>query len=213
MELNREHFRAIIFYNFRCGLTQQQCTDELNPFLAMKLHQEPVFIDGTANSTEVVVHSKTNFMKVVQNQLLFPKPLMLCANWHWKIVMWSIVRLRQPLLVGRAYIQYCMNICLSKKFIRLGSHTICPLLKKRLVQIDRKKCPKNMIAVLRNTSMASWQVMISGFTRMSSKVNSSRLCCMGASRWVNSNKSCSRKKHFQANSIFSEKLDMSQSFH
>ena len=30
MELNREHFRAIIFYNFRCGLTRQQCIDELN---------------------------------------------------------------------------------------------------------------------------------------------------------------------------------------
>ena len=30
MELNREHFRAIIFYNFRHGLTQQQCIDELN---------------------------------------------------------------------------------------------------------------------------------------------------------------------------------------
>ena len=29
MELNREHFRAIIFYNFRRGLTQQQCIDEL----------------------------------------------------------------------------------------------------------------------------------------------------------------------------------------
>ena len=30
MELNREHFRAIIFYNFRRRLTQQQCIDELN---------------------------------------------------------------------------------------------------------------------------------------------------------------------------------------
>ena len=30
MELNREHFREIIFYNFRSGLTQQQCIDELN---------------------------------------------------------------------------------------------------------------------------------------------------------------------------------------
>ena len=30
MELNRKHFRAIIFYNFRNGLTQQQCIDELN---------------------------------------------------------------------------------------------------------------------------------------------------------------------------------------
>ena len=30
MELNREHFRAIIFYNFQRGLTQQQCIDKLN---------------------------------------------------------------------------------------------------------------------------------------------------------------------------------------
>ena len=30
MELNREHFRAIIFYNFRRGLTHQQCIDEIN---------------------------------------------------------------------------------------------------------------------------------------------------------------------------------------
>ena len=29
MELNREHFRAIIFYKFRRGLTQQQCIDGL----------------------------------------------------------------------------------------------------------------------------------------------------------------------------------------
>ena len=30
MELNREYFLAIIFYNLRLGLTQQQCIDELN---------------------------------------------------------------------------------------------------------------------------------------------------------------------------------------
>ena len=29
-ELNREHFLAITFYNFRRGLTQQQCIDKLN---------------------------------------------------------------------------------------------------------------------------------------------------------------------------------------
>ena len=46
----------------------------------MKLHHPPVFVDGMVNSTEVVVHSKTNFVKVVQNQLLFRKSLMLCAK-------------------------------------------------------------------------------------------------------------------------------------
>ena len=30
MELNREHFHAIIFYNFLRGVTQQQCIDKLN---------------------------------------------------------------------------------------------------------------------------------------------------------------------------------------
>ena len=30
MEFNREYFCAIIFYNFRRGLTQQQCIDQLN---------------------------------------------------------------------------------------------------------------------------------------------------------------------------------------
>ena len=29
MELSREHFRAISFYNFRRGLSRQECIDEL----------------------------------------------------------------------------------------------------------------------------------------------------------------------------------------
>ncbi|GAB1860775.1 Histone-lysine N-methyltransferase SETMAR [Camponotus japonicus] len=29
MELNRENFRAMIYYDFRRGLTQQQCADQL----------------------------------------------------------------------------------------------------------------------------------------------------------------------------------------
>ena len=36
MVLNRKHFRAIIFYNFRRGLTQQQCIDELNSIFGDK---------------------------------------------------------------------------------------------------------------------------------------------------------------------------------
>ena len=68
MELNREHFHAIIFYNFQSGLTQQQCIDELN---SIDKH------DGVVNSTEVAVHCNPNFVKVVQNQLLFWKPLLL----------------------------------------------------------------------------------------------------------------------------------------
>ena len=88
-------------------------------FLVMKLHQGPGFMDGIVNSIEVLVHSKTNFLKVVQHQLLFRKPLMLCANWYCKIVKWPIMRLRPLALMGPAYTQYCMNIWLPKKIYSL----------------------------------------------------------------------------------------------
>ena len=79
MELNREHFRAI-FNNFRRGLTQQQCIDELNSIFGDEALSRTSVCRWYGNSTEVVVHSKMNFVKVVLNQLLFRKPLMLWAN-------------------------------------------------------------------------------------------------------------------------------------
>ncbi|GFT01071.1 putative DD34D transposase [Nephila pilipes] len=36
MELNREHFQAIIFHNFRRGLSRQECFDELNSLYSDK---------------------------------------------------------------------------------------------------------------------------------------------------------------------------------
>ena len=80
MELNREHFRAIIFYNYRRGLTQHQCSDELNSIFGVEALSSTSIYRFIVNSTQVVVHSKTNFVKVVQNQLLLRKPLMLYAN-------------------------------------------------------------------------------------------------------------------------------------
>ena len=43
MELNREHFCEIIYYNIRRGLTQQQCIAELNS----------IFGDETPSRTSV----------------------------------------------------------------------------------------------------------------------------------------------------------------
>ena len=36
MELTREHCRSIIFYNFRCGLSRQECIDELKSLFGDK---------------------------------------------------------------------------------------------------------------------------------------------------------------------------------
>ena len=51
MELNRKHFRVIIFYNFRLRLTQQQCIDELNL----------IFGDEASSRTSVYREIETNF--------------------------------------------------------------------------------------------------------------------------------------------------------
>lgn len=66
MQLNREHFRSIIFYN---GVDELNNSKSMNliQFFAMKLLQVPAFIDGMMNSTEVVVHSTTYFLKIVKN--------------------------------------------------------------------------------------------------------------------------------------------------
>ena len=133
----------------------------------MKPYQGPVFIDGMANSTEVVVHSKTNFVKVVQNQLLFQKPLMLCANWYCKIVMWPIVRLRQPYsLVGPS-----IHSILHE---HLTVNKICWRWKPHNLSIAQKRS-KEMLQKYDRGVSTSWQVMNRGLTRMSPKVSSSRL--------------------------------------
>ena len=48
MELNREHFGAIIFNKFLRGLTQQQCIDELNSIFRSSL--QDIFREGLPKS-------------------------------------------------------------------------------------------------------------------------------------------------------------------
>ena len=81
-------FVRLFFTTFDVDKLNNSASMNLIQFLAMKLHQGPVFINGMVNSTELVVHSKTNFVKVVQNQFLSWKTLMLCPNWYCKIVLW-----------------------------------------------------------------------------------------------------------------------------
>ena len=100
----------------------------------MKHHQEPVFIDGMVSSTEIVVHSKTNFQKVVQKQLLFRKQL--C----------QLILQNRPV----TYRKIETTLGISGTSIHSILHE-----NMRLVSIGRKKGFKNTIGVLRNTSMTS----------------------------------------------------------
>lgn len=49
-------------------------------FLAMKFHQGPAFISGMVNLIVVVGHSMKNFVKFLQNKLLFQKLFIVCVN-------------------------------------------------------------------------------------------------------------------------------------
>lgn len=70
MELNRDNFRAIRSYNFRRRSIQKQCRDELNQIL-VEAPSKTSIIEGMVSSIMVVVHSRTNFLKVFEIQWLF----------------------------------------------------------------------------------------------------------------------------------------------
>ena len=56
-------------------------TRNLFSLLAMKLHPMPLWNDGITSLIVTAIRSPTNFVKIVQNQLLDQKTLMLCKNW------------------------------------------------------------------------------------------------------------------------------------
>ena len=107
MELNRKHFRTITFYNFRRGLTQQQCIDELNSIFG-----------NEAPSRISVYRWYAEFNRgcsSLQDEFREGRPK--------SVVLETFDSVRQSILqdrhvhyrdlmpkVGPAYIQYCMNI-------------------------------------------------------------------------------------------------------
>ena len=60
MKLTREHFRAIIFYNLRRGLSRQECIDNLNLYLAIKRNPIALSNAGSMNSMQVFHKQRQN---------------------------------------------------------------------------------------------------------------------------------------------------------
>ena len=130
MELNREHFRAIVLYNVRRGLTQQQCIDELN------------IIFGDEDPSRISVYRLyfefNRGRSSLQDEFREGRP-------KSAVVSETIDAVRLLILQDR-HVAYCeieatlgisgTNIhsilhehMLSKKFVRVGSHTICQSLQ------------------------------------------------------------------------------------
>ena len=96
MELTRENFHAMINYDFRRGLSRQECIDQL---ISIFVNETPSYVNVKASITSIYVatiRSPTDFVKIVQNQYFDPKTLIQCKNWLRKIFLWHTVRLRQP---------------------------------------------------------------------------------------------------------------------
>ena len=80
MELNREHFCAIIFYNFRRGLTQKQCIDELNSIFGNEVPSRTSVYRWYGEFNRGGSSLQDEFREVQPKSIVVPKPLMLRAN-------------------------------------------------------------------------------------------------------------------------------------
>ena len=125
------------------------------------------------NSTEVVVHFKTNFVKVIRKSIVVPETIgarqLILSDRHV-----TYREIEATLGISWTSIHSILQEHLTVKKIcsRWILHNLS-IVQKRFVSSDRKKCSKNSIALLRNTSLSSRYVMDGGFTRMSLKANSS----------------------------------------
>ena len=204
MKLNRKHFRAIICYNFRRGLTQQQCIDELNSVFGDEVPSRTSFYWWYGEFNRGRSSLQGEFREGRPKSVIVPETI--------DDVSYPEIETTLGISgISRYWILH-EHLTVKKICSRWIPHYLS-IAQKRLVPISRKKCSKNTIAVHRNTSMTSWQVMICGFTRVSPKVNSSRLYgCFKMSQM--------QQKLLEHETLsskwspaFLEKLDMSQSYH
>ena len=141
MERNREYFHGIIFYNFRRGLTQQQCIDELNSIFVYRWYSE--FNRGCSSLQD-------EFREGCPKSVVFPETIdavsqLILQNRH---VTYRAIE--TTLGISGTSIH---SILLEKNLFSFDSIQFNNCSKKR--SIGRKKCSKNTIAILRNTSMTS----------------------------------------------------------
>ena len=203
-----------IFVNFWRGLTQQQCIDELNSIFGDEAPSRTTvyrwygeFKRGRSSLQNEFCEGQPKSVIVLEN---IDAVSQLMLQDHHVTYRETEITLG---ISGTSIHQILYEHLTVKKFYGVGSHTICQSLKKRLVSIGLKKCSKNRIAVLRNTSMTSWQVINRGLERMSPKVNSSRLYGCFKMSQIQQKLFAHEGLPSKWSPVFSKKLYMSQSHH
>ena len=142
MELNREHLRAIIFYNFRCGLTQQEGIDEL------KL----IFGDETLSRTSICrwygefnrgrSSLQYEFCEGCPKSVFIPETINIVRQLIFQDCHMIYREIETTLVTSGISIQSILHehLTVKKKIVRVGCHTICKSLKKAPTDIARPSC-------------------------------------------------------------------------
>ena len=65
MKLTCKGFRAIIYYDFRRGLSQQECIDQLIQVLVTKHYLNPLYVTGLVNLVVSIVRLRVNLKKII----------------------------------------------------------------------------------------------------------------------------------------------------
>lgn len=209
MELTRENFRAMIYYDFRHGLSQQQCIDQLAstfgdeaPSKTTVYHWFSEFNRGRRSLTD-------EFKEGRQKSVVLPE---------------NIDAVRELIMQDRhvTYREIKASLGISMTSIHkilyehLAVKEICPrwiphnltIDQKRLVSIGAKKCLKNTIMVRQKPCITSTQVTNLGSMRMSPKANSSRRC--GCSKMSQTQQKLFAQKALRSkwSPVFLGKMDM-----
>ena len=158
MELNREHFRAIIFYNFRRELTQKQCIDELKSIFGdeapsrTNVYRWYGEFNWGSNSPQDEFREGRSKSVVVPEIIDVVRQLIL----HDRHVTYREIGTTLGISGGQHTFNIAWKVDCKKNLFALDPTQFVNRSKQRLVSIGRKKCSKNTIAVVRNTSMTSW---------------------------------------------------------
>ena len=157
MEVNCEHFRAIIFNNFRHGLTQQHCIKELNSIFGNEAPSRTSVYRWYGEFNRDRSSLQNEFREDRPKSVVVPETIDAVCQLILQDLDVTYREIETTLGLWGASIHSILHENLNDKQIcsHWIPHNLSIAQKKKLVSIGRKKCFKNTIALLQSTSIIS----------------------------------------------------------
>ena len=157
MELNREHFRSIIFYNFRCGLTQQQCIDELNSIFGDEAPSKTNLYRWYGEFIRGCSSLQDKFREGLRKSVVVRETIDVVRQLILQDRHVTYREIETTLGISGTSIHSILqeHLAVKKNLFALDPTQFANRSKKDSCPLVVYKCSKIKIAVLRNTSMTS----------------------------------------------------------